>query len=179
MILNKKTKLIFNSNQARFVLMLLLLCTLPAVLGSETYRITTYYPAPVASYHQLRAIDRVRAGTNAAVEIGNNIFAGIIQGTVKTPEISTFDIEGDIIFAPGNERVTFGGTVINFCKWVPYGRRVTQGVNVNKSNAFCPVGWAAVAISATNDDDGSRMRYISSINTEIGYMLCCRFDTVH
>ena len=102
MFLNRKIKLkfIYSRKQIQFVIVVFLLTVLSVGLGSETYKITTYYPAPYGSYQKSRALDRAKAGNLAAVQLGNNIFTGGVHGTIRTPEISTAAVGGDIIFAP-------------------------------------------------------------------------------
>lgn len=178
MIFGKKIKLVYTLGQVRFILALVLICLFSVSLGSETYKITTYYPAaPFASYEQLRALTRIRAGDNGTVQLGNNIFADIDYGTVATPEISTS--AGDIIFAPGNEKVTFGATVFNFCRWVGYGVRQTNETQVHTPNAYCPARWTAVAMSSNSLDNGNAIKYVSDSSIERGWMLCCRFNTIN
>jgi hypothetical protein len=121
-------------------------------------------------------LDKARAGTEAAVQLGHNIFTGISsRGTIRTPEISTATAGGDIIFAPGNEVIWFGGRVNKFCSWVNYGIRKSKPVD--RINKYCPSRWAAVAMSITKNNNGSGMRYKSIPAIEKGYMLCCRFGT--
>lgn len=180
MFLNKKIKFVYSFGQIRLGLAAFMLAVLPAALGSETYRITTYYPAPIASYHQTRALTRVIAGNNAAVQLGSSIFTGIDYGTIRTPEISTATAGGDIVLAPGNEIVIFGGRVFNFCRWRRYNLTDTSNANAKDTpNAYCPNRWAAVAMSRNRLDNGNGMRYVSSSDIESGYMLCCRFTTLN
>ena len=182
MILGRKIKLICTAGQIRFGLISVLLVILPITLGSETYKSTTYYPAPFASYHKSRALIQVNAGDNSIVQLKEMAIGGQNKIPMITPQIWSRQSGGgggSIMLAPSGEKVNIETRIRDFCKWVQYGvLEHSSLVGMDTPNAFCPTTHPfATAIS--NTPNASGMGYTANVTNETGWMLCCRFTAVN
>jgi hypothetical protein len=175
---NIKLRLNFGRSQIRFVFVMILLIVLPITLGSETYRMTTYYPAPFGAYQNIRSLTTITAGNNGLIVLGEvSPSTGGVE--IYTPQIISTILSGqggNIVLGACNGKIRFNRTVTNFCNWVTYGLNTTNG-ETNTINRLCPPDYpfaTALGVNAGGNCTLNNQSYIST-NVEAGCMLCCKF----
>jgi hypothetical protein len=180
MLFSKNLRFTFNPVHVRFVLAVLLLVILPITLGSETYRMTTYYPSPFASYQRTRILDHAAAGASRMVELGNVGPSNDLA--IITPQIWSRNLDGsggNIMLGATGGRITINKRIRNFCTWIVYGVNTSLDPDdLYASNAFCPTTHpyaVAMAKLVSGTCTLTSDSYISD-NVQVGCMMCCRFS---
>jgi len=178
MLLGKKIKLKFSYplGQIRFFLAVAFLLSLPAVLGSETYRMTTFYPAPFASYNNARVLTDITAGNSAItqfgyINIGTEASPNYVVGATAAHFWSRNS--GDIILGAANHRINLNRGIKKFCQWRTYSLVYSNSLaSMREVTSYCTAKHPlAVAIASAPNENS--IVYTSTL-AESGYMLCCR-----